>query len=97
MTWCACAPGPSPTSLRNLARIQDFSLYITTTVDHLMFQAMNEARQGTKVEQIKFTPRGSRARSTCPTTFITTGPPAFITFSEPPAPRMELSPRQKTT
>jgi hypothetical protein len=49
---------PVPDALKNLARIQDFSLYITTTVDHLMFQAMTEARQGTKVEQIKFAPRG---------------------------------------
>jgi hypothetical protein len=49
---------PIPDSLKNLARIQDFSLYISTTVDHLMFQALTEARQGRKVEPIKFTPRG---------------------------------------
>lgn len=54
-------PWPIPTSLQNLARIQDFSLYITTTVDHLMFQAMNEARPDAEVEQIKFTPRGIKS------------------------------------
>jgi hypothetical protein len=52
---------PVPDSLRNLAKIQDFSLYITTTVDHLMFQAMNEERPGIEVEQIKFTPRGVKS------------------------------------
>src|SRR5580692_11840145 len=36
---------PIPESLQSLAKIQDFSLYITTTVDHLMFQAMTEARK----------------------------------------------------
>jgi hypothetical protein len=51
-------PWPVPDSLRNLARILDFSLYITTTVDHLMFQAMTEARPGIKVEHIAFTPKG---------------------------------------
>jgi hypothetical protein len=52
---------PIPESLKNLAKIQDFSLYITTTVDHLMFQAMTEERPGIEVEQIKFTPRGVKS------------------------------------
>ena len=52
---------PIPASLKSLAQIQDFSLYITTTVDQLMFQALTEARQDTVVEQIKFTPRGVKS------------------------------------
>lgn len=60
---------PVPESLKNLARIQDFSLYITTTVDHLLYQALEEARQGTKVEQIKFTPRGVKSAIDRPNNF----------------------------
>lgn len=62
-------PWPIPDALKNLARIQDFSLYITTTVDHLIFQAMTEARQGTKVEQVKFTPRGIKSVIDRPSSF----------------------------
>lgn len=52
---------PIPACLQSLAKIKDFSLYITTTVDHLMFQAMNEARPDSEVEQIRFTPRGVKS------------------------------------
>ncbi len=62
-------PWPIPASLRNLAGILDFSLYISTTVDHLMMQAMTEARQGTAVEQIKFTPRGVKSAVDLPNRF----------------------------
>ena len=60
---------PIPESLKNLAKIQDFSLYVTTTVDHLMFQAMTEARKDTEVEQIKFTPRGVKSAVDLPNHF----------------------------
>ena len=60
---------PIPESLKNLAKIQDFSLYVTTTVDHLMFQAMNEARPDSEVEQIKFTPRGVKSAVDLPNHF----------------------------
>ena len=62
-------PWPIPASLKSLARIQDFSLYITTTVDHLTFQALTEARQETAVEQIKFTPRGVKSAVDLPNHF----------------------------
>ena len=61
---------PIPESLKNLAKIQDFSLYITTTVDHLMFQAVTEARQDTAVEQIKFTPRGVKSAVDLPNHYL---------------------------
>ncbi len=60
---------PIPDSLKNLANIQDFSLYITTTVDHLMFQALTEARKDVEVEQIKFTPRGVKSAVDLPNHF----------------------------
>lgn len=62
-------PWPIPASLRNLAGILDFSLYVTTTVDHLMMRAMTEARPGTAVEQIKFTPRGVKDEVDLPNRF----------------------------
>jgi len=61
---------PTPVSLRNLAAILDFSLYITTTVDHLMMQAMTEERPGPTVEQIKFMPKGEKAKVDLPTKFL---------------------------
>ncbi len=60
---------PIPAALQSLARIQDFSLYITTTFDHLLFQAMTEARKDTEVEQIKFTPRGVKSAVDLPNHF----------------------------
>jgi hypothetical protein len=62
-------PWPVPASLKNLAGILDFSLYITTTVDHLMMAAMTEVRQGSPVEQIKFTPRGVKSTVDLPNRF----------------------------
>ena len=61
---------PRPDSLGNLARIKDLSLYITTTIDHLMFQSLTEARQETEVEQIKFTPRGVKSKVDLPNHFL---------------------------
>lgn len=60
---------PIPEPLKSLARIQDFSLYITTTVDHLMFQSLTEARPDAAVEQIKFTPRGVKSAVDLPNHF----------------------------
>ena len=60
---------PIPTPLRKLAQISDFSLYITTTVDHLMMRSMTEERQGSTVEQIKFTPRGIKSEVDLPNRF----------------------------
>lgn len=60
---------PIPESLRKLAGILDLSLFITTTVDHLMMQAMTEARPGKTVEQIKFNPKGGKAETDLPNYF----------------------------
>jgi hypothetical protein len=37
-------PWPLPDSLRKLAEIQSFSLYVTTTIDHLLENALEETR-----------------------------------------------------
>ncbi len=60
---------PIPESLRKLAGIHDLSLFITTTVDHLMMQAMTEARPGAAIEQIKFTPKGRKEETDLPNHF----------------------------
>lgn len=62
-------PWPVPESLRNLAGILDLSLYVTTTVDHLLMKAMAEARPGANIEQIKFTPKGKKEEVDLPTQF----------------------------
>ncbi len=63
-------PWPVPDSLQKLAGILDFSLYITTTIDHLMFHALSQARPGVDVEQIKFTPRGVKSAVDLPNRFL---------------------------
>jgi len=45
-------PWPIPDSLRKLAQISSFSLYVTTTVDHLLSRALDEVRNGRKGQQI---------------------------------------------
>jgi len=44
-------PWPIPDSLRKLAQISSFSLYVTTTIDHLLSRALDEIRNGRKDRQ----------------------------------------------
>ena len=64
-------PWPVPGSLRQLAGIGRFPLLITTTVDHLLKQAFDEARPGkpSNVQQVFFTPRGVKSRIDLPENF----------------------------
>ncbi len=57
-----CREWPLPESLRLLAEIRDFPLYITTTIDHLMERALQEVPGTQQVPlQISFNPGGNRA------------------------------------
>ncbi len=57
-----CQEWPLPESLRLLAEIHDFPLYVTTTIDHLMERALREGSGTQKTpRQISFCPRGNPA------------------------------------
>ncbi len=64
-------PWPVPESLRQLASVGRFPLMITTTIDHLLRQAFDEARPGkvSNVHEIFFTPRGVKSRIDLPENF----------------------------
>ncbi len=58
-------PWPLPESLRLLAEISDFPLYLTTTIDHLMVRALEETGRG-KPLQIAFKLGGDKTRNDLP-------------------------------
>lgn len=62
---------PIPEGLRKLAMIQSFSLYVTTTVDHLLKQALDQARPGRKNQQrdIDFAIHGDKMHNDLPEDF----------------------------
>ena len=63
-------PWPVPDVLRKLAEIPSFSLYVTTTIDHLFEKALQDARgPGQELENIVFTPRGVKSRIDLPNNF----------------------------
>lgn len=65
-----CREWPLPESLRLLAEIRDFPLYVTTTIDHLMERALREVSGSQKVPlQISFNPGGNRALIDLPLDF----------------------------
>src|SRR5215475_3778369 len=49
---------PIPETLRKLAEISSFRLYITTTIDHLLKRALEESRagRGETIGEVKFRP-----------------------------------------
>ncbi|MBZ5491577.1 MAG: toll/interleukin-1 receptor domain-containing protein [Acidobacteriia bacterium] len=62
---------PVPGALRKLAEILSFSLYVTTSIDHLLKNALEEARasQHQRIEEIIFTPHGAKTRTDLPGDF----------------------------
>jgi hypothetical protein len=63
-------PWPIPEVLRKLAEISSFSLYVTTTIDHLFEKALEDARgPNQEIENIVFTPRGVKSRIDLPNNF----------------------------
>jgi hypothetical protein len=73
-------PWPIPESLRKLAQIANFQLYVTTTIDHLLKAALEEARpdQRGQVQDVVFTPRGVKTRIDLPEDFGYTNAPAVF-------------------
>lgn len=75
-----------PDTLRKLAEIKSFRLYVTTTIDHLLKGALQEARpdQRSELQEIVFTPRGKKTEIDLPEDFddFDFGPPptAFHLF-----------------
>ncbi len=71
-------PWPVPDVLNKLAQISDFSLYVTTTIDHLLEKALSDARgEHQHVDDIVFTPRGVKSRIDLPNNFGPTSAPAL--------------------
>lgn len=68
-----CQQWPLPESLRLLAEIRDFPLYITTTIDHLMEQALREVRGAPETLQICFNRGGNTASTDLPEDFLRGG------------------------
>ena len=73
-------PWPVPESLRKLAQIRSFSLYVTTTVDHLMKGALDEFRPEWKGQQqdIGFALHGDKMRNDLPDNFDYQSDPALF-------------------
>jgi hypothetical protein len=67
-------------SLRKLAEIMSFRLYITTTIDHLLTAALQEARpdQRSELQEIVFRPRGKQADIDLPEDFDFSPPPTVF-------------------
>lgn len=62
---------PLPESLRRLAEIRDFPLYVTTTIDHLMEAAFREARETREPPlQIVFKRGGNAVSNDLPKDFV---------------------------
>lgn len=62
---------PIPESLRLLAEISDFPLYVTTTIDHLMISALQQFRRMKKAPlQVLFNRGGNEASCDLPRDFI---------------------------
>ena len=62
---------PLPKSLRQLAEIRDFPLYVTTTIDHLLEAALGEVREAREeVLSIIFKRRGDKAGNDLPRNFV---------------------------
>lgn len=61
-------PVPMPESLRKLASMTSFPLYVAATIDHQLKRALDEVRPGPAgaVRQILFSPRGSKAQVDLP-------------------------------
>jgi hypothetical protein len=71
-------PWPVPDVLRKLAEISSFSLYVTTTIDHLFEKALQDARgPNQEVENVVFTPRGVKSRIDLPNNFGPTSAPVL--------------------
>lgn len=63
-------PWPVPDALKKLAEISSFSLYVTTTIDHLFEKALQDVRgPNHEFENIVFTPRGVKSRIDLPNNF----------------------------
>lgn len=62
---------PAPPSLRQLAEIEGFSLFVTTTFDGLMETALREARPNAKPQVVKYFP--SAEQTDLPTLWESTG------------------------
>lgn len=71
-------PWPIPEALRKLAAISSFRLYITTTIDHMLKVALEDARGGRTdsregprqtIEEIMFMPGGSKSEIDLPADF----------------------------
>jgi hypothetical protein len=73
-------PWPVPESLRKLAQIRSFSLYVTTTVDHLMKGALDEFRPEWKglQQDIGFALHGDKSRNDLPDDFDYQSAPALF-------------------
>lgn len=71
---------PIPESLLKLARIQSFSLYVTTTIDHLLKGALDEARPEWKGQQrdIGYALHGDKMRNDLPDDFDSQSAPALF-------------------
>jgi len=71
-------PWPIPDVLKKLAEISSFSLYITTTIDHLLEKALEEVRGNhQEIDDIVFTPRGVKSRIDLPNNFGPTSAPVL--------------------
>jgi len=73
-------PWPIPEGLRKLAAINSFPLYITATIDHLMVAALKAEQADTcrRVNQIVFTPRGTKSQVDLPEDFAETAIPTVF-------------------
>jgi hypothetical protein len=73
-------PWPVPDSLRQLAEIRDFTLYISTTIDHLLHRAVADARPDARPRprQILFAPRGDKNRVDLPEDYAAAPVPAVF-------------------
>ncbi|MBV9488441.1 MAG: toll/interleukin-1 receptor domain-containing protein [Verrucomicrobia bacterium] len=70
---------PIPQCLTRFAEIKTLPLYVSTTVDHLLVRAVEEAR-GVSPHQIIFTPRGIKTQVDLPETFPEPVPTVFQLF-----------------
>jgi hypothetical protein len=68
-------PLPIPEALQRLAEISSFPLYITTTIDHLLKEALEEAHtlRPWPIKEIKFMPAGNKEEIDLPEKFAKSG------------------------
>ena len=71
---------PIAEPLRKLAEISSFSLYVTTTIDHLLQKALEEAptRRRQTVQEFKFMPEGKKPESDLPKDFGDSDAPSLF-------------------